>query len=235
MYSKASKSRRLLGLLGLAAVCARGETLQDLGELEKLAQSQAQRLLPPLSDRQRMVIGPLQSGLKLARCEGPVRAARAPGIAVQGRALIELRCDSGASWHIYVPVKVIGTTPVVLAAHAIVAGTVLGPNDLTVEQRDLTGLPPGYLDAPDIALGLTAARAIAGGSVLTNQQLLGVQAVQRGQMVTLLAESDGVSIKMAGRALNDGFVNQRVKVENLSSGKVVEGIARSAQVVEINF
>jgi flagella basal body P-ring formation protein FlgA len=44
-----------------------------------------------------------------------------------------------------------------------------------------------------------------------------------------------MSVRMAGRALSDGFVNQRVKVENLSSGKTVEGIARSEQIVEIIF
>jgi flagella basal body P-ring formation protein FlgA len=33
----------------------------------------------------------------------------------------------------------------------------------------------------------------------------------------------------------DGLINQRIRVENLSSGKVVEGIARSEQVVEIVF
>jgi flagella basal body P-ring formation protein FlgA len=42
-----------------------------------------------------------------------------------------------------------------------------------------------------------------------------------------------MSVSMQGRALSDGLINQRVKVENLSSGKVVEGIARSQQVVEI--
>jgi flagella basal body P-ring formation protein FlgA len=42
-----------------------------------------------------------------------------------------------------------------------------------------------------------------------------------------------MSIRMAGRAMSDGMVNQRVKVQNLSSGKIVEGIARSEQVVEI--
>jgi flagella basal body P-ring formation protein FlgA len=42
-----------------------------------------------------------------------------------------------------------------------------------------------------------------------------------------------MSVRMAGRALSDGLMNQRVKVENLSSGKIVEGIARSEQVVEI--
>ena len=38
---------------------------------------------------------------------------------------------------------------------------------------------------------------------------------------------------MEGKALGDALINQRVKVENLSSGKVVEGVARSEQVVEI--
>ena len=111
----------------------------------------------------------------------------------------------------------------------------MGPNDFRIEQRDVLGLPPGYLDDPGIAAGLTAARAIAGGSVVTNVELMGAQAVQRGQTVTLVAEAGGISIRMAGRALSDGFVNQRVKVENLSSGKIVEGIARSPQVVEIIF
>jgi flagella basal body P-ring formation protein FlgA len=59
--------------------------------------------------------------------------------------------------------------------------------------------------------------------------------VQRGQTVTLIASGGGVSVRMAGRAMNDGLVNQRVRVENLSSGKIVEGIARSEQVVEIIF
>jgi flagella basal body P-ring formation protein FlgA len=111
----------------------------------------------------------------------------------------------------------------------------LGAADLRVERHDLTELPPGYLDDPAIAVGLTAARGISTGAILTNQILLGTKAVQRGQMVTLIARVGGMSVRMAGRALSDGFVNQRVKVENLSSGKTVEGIARSEQIVEIIF
>jgi len=82
------------------------------------------------------------------------------------------------------------------------------------------------------ALPLTG---IPGGAILTNQQLLGAQAVKRGQSVTLIADAGGITVRMAGRALNDGLVNERIKVQNLSSGKTVEGIARSAQVVEIVF
>ena len=84
-------------------------------------------------------------------------------------------------------------------------------------------------------MGLTAARPISGGAVITNQQLVASKAVQRGQAVTLLADAGGMSVRMAGRALSDGLVNQRVRVQNLSSGKIVEGIARSEQIVEIIF
>ena len=131
------------------------------------------------------------------------------------------------------PVRIVGTSQVAIAAHAIVAGAVLTANDVRTEQRDITQLPGGYMDDPAVAVGLTAGRPISSGTVITNQLLLGAKAVQRGQTVTLQADAGGVRISMEGRALSDALVNQRVRVENLSSGKIVEGIARSQQVVEI--
>jgi flagella basal body P-ring formation protein FlgA len=208
---------------------------QDPAELEKLAGTEAQRLLPPLTDKQRLGVGPLPPRLALARCASGLHAERAPGLQVPNRVLMDLRCAGPTAWHVLIPVKVVGTTAVVLAAHALVMGTVLAPKDLAVEQRDVVGLPPGYLDDPGIAVGLTAGRAIAGGAILTNQQLVSAQSIQRGQTVTLVADGGGISVRMAGRALSDGLVNQRIKVENLSSGKIVEGIARSPQIVEILF
>ncbi|MGB6306461.1 MAG: flagellar basal body P-ring formation chaperone FlgA, partial [Steroidobacteraceae bacterium] len=119
------------------------------------------------------------------------------------------------------------------AARAIVVGSVLTAKDVRTEQRDVSALPPGYMDDPSVAIGLTASRPISSGAVITNQYLVAAKAVQRGQTVTLVADVGPMSVRMAGRALSDGLMNQRVKVENLSSGKIVEGIARSEQVVEI--
>ncbi len=217
------------------AAAASGSDFQDVAQLETLARAAAAHELAPITDQQRLEVGPLQPRLRLGRCANAITTRVAPGFRVPGRVLIELRCDSGMSWHLYVPVRVVGTAAAVIAAHAIVNGTVLRPEDLRSEQRDVGSLPQGYLDDPAIAIGLTANRAIAGGAVLTNQQLLGTRSVQRGQTVTLLAQIDGMSVRMAGRALADALVNQRIKVENLSSGKVVEGIARSSEIVEIVF
>ncbi len=219
-----------LSLLPLLAA-AEGFEQQDLKQLETLAKTQAALQFPPLTERQRFLVGPIDT--QLQKCQRPIRPVVASAVHMRDRVTIELICEEAKSWHIYVPVRIIGTSPVAVAAHAIVAGTVLKATDLKVEEHDLSELPLGFLDDPAIAVGLTASRPIAGGAYLTNQQLVAAKAVQRGQSVTLIADAGGISVRMAGRALSDGLMNQRVRVQNLSSGKVIEGIARSEQVVEI--
>jgi flagellar basal body P-ring formation protein FlgA len=209
--------------------------MQDIAALESLARGEAARQFPPLTDRERFLIGPIEPNLQLERCHQPVKAALASAHHMRDRATIELRCQNTKPWHLYVQVRVIGTSPVAVAVHAIIAGSVLKAEDMRVEQHDITELPPGFLDDPAIAVGLTASRPISGGAFLTNQQLVAAKAVQRGQSVTLVADVGGMSVRMAGKVLSDGMVNQRVRVQNLSSGRIVEGIARSEQVVEIIF
>jgi flagella basal body P-ring formation protein FlgA len=206
---------------------------QEIAELEQVARATALTELPPLTDHERLALGPISPGIHLRHCGVPVKPVVGEGMHMKDRVTVELRCASPTAWHIYVPVRIIGTSTVAVATHALVLGSVLTANDVRVEQRDVSELPPGFFDDPANAVGLTAARPISGGAIITNQQLMGAKAVQRGQSVTLLADAGGIQVRMAGRVLSDGLVNQRVKVQNLSSGKVVEGIARSEQVVEI--
>jgi flagella basal body P-ring formation protein FlgA len=205
----------------------------DIAQLEALAKSEAALQFPKLTDRQRFLAGPIEPHLQFDKCSRPLRPVVASPQHMKDRVTIELRCQDPKPWHLYVPVRIVATSPVAVAAHAIVAGTVVKATDLKVEEHDVSELPLGFLDDPAIAVGLTASRPIAGGAYLTNQELAAPKVVQRGQSVTLLADAGGISVRMAGRAMSDGLMNQRVKVQNLSSGKIVEGIARSEQVVEI--
>jgi flagella basal body P-ring formation protein FlgA len=234
------RSRRIAAVVGLLLVgllprarAAAGGGFETPAELSATARAAAAQAFGPRGTGQQLQVGVIAPGVQLRHCARPVEATPAPGVRVANRIVFVLQCTAPETWRIYVPVTVVGVTPVVVAAHAIVAGTVLGAGDLTLASRDLTGLPPGYLDSPRIAIGLTAARPLAQGQILTNQMLLGTEAVQRGQMVNLVAKVGGISVRMAGRALADGFVNQRVRVENLSSGKIVEGVARPDHTVRI--
>ena len=206
---------------------------QDTAQVEALARSEAALQFPKLTDRQRFVVGPLETHLQQEKCSRPLKAFVASPQHMKDRVMIELRCQDAKPWHLYVPVRIVATSPVAVAAHAIIAGTVIKATDLKTEEHDVSELPLGFLDDPSIAIGLTAARPIAGGAYISNQQLVAPKTVQRGQSVTLIADAGGMSVRMAGRALSDGLMNQRVRVQNLSSGKIVEGIARSEQTVEI--
>jgi flagellar basal body P-ring formation protein FlgA len=223
----------LLPALAVAPAAAEILDPQDIEQLEALAKSEAAAQFPKLTDRQRFVAGPIERRLPFDPCTRPVRPVVASPQHMKDRVMIELRCQDPKPWHLYVPVRIVATSPVAVAAHAIVAGAEIKAADLKIEEHDISELPLGFLDDPAIALGLTASRPIAGGAYLTNQQLAAPKAVQRGQAVTLLADAGGISVRMAGRALTDGLINQRVRVQNLSSGKIVEGIARSQQIVEI--
>ncbi|HSZ07947.1 MAG TPA: flagellar basal body P-ring formation chaperone FlgA [Steroidobacteraceae bacterium] len=206
---------------------------QDTAQVEALARSEAALQFPKLTDRQRFVVGPLETHLQQEKCSRPLKAFVASPQHMKDRVMIELRCQDAKPWHMYVPVRIVATSPVAVAAHAIIAGTVIKATDLKTEEHDVSELPLGFLDDPSIAIGLTAGRPIAGGAYISNQLLVAPKTVQRGQSVTLVADAGGMSVRMAGRVLSDGLLNQRVKVQNLSSGKIVEGIARSEQTVEI--
>lgn len=229
-------SRRcILAALALAPTLAGAEISdpRDIAELEALAKSEAALQFPKLTDRQRFLVGPIEPRLQFDQCNRPIKPMVASPQHMKDRVMIELLCQDPKPWHLYLSVRIVGTSPVAVATHAIVAGTEIKAADLKIEEHDISELPLGFLDDPAIAVGLIASRPIPGGAYLTNQQLTAPKVVQRGQSVTLLADAGGISVRMAGRALSDGLMNQRVKVQNLSSGKIVEGIARSEQIVEI--
>jgi hypothetical protein len=57
--------------------------------------------------------------------------------------------------------------------------------------------------------------------------------IRRGQTVTLTVGDGQFAIRTRGTALMDGAVNQRIRVKNTQSGRIVEGIVRSREQVEV--
>ena len=248
MNRATSKFRRLLrnGLpaavmatasLGMAQAGASdlpSEAIQPPEQIEAAARVEAQRRLPAVTANQRLISGPVDGRLRLAQCPQALSARIAPGVALRDRALVEVRCEAARGWRVFVPVRVAGSRTAVVLKRAVVAGETLKPEDLTTIDADPAQLPLGYFDDPRAVAGLTTSRSMAPGVVPTNQMLKIANSIARGQEVTLLAVADGLNVRVAGRALSDGYLNQRIKVQNSSSGKVVEGIARSDRIVEIN-
>jgi flagella basal body P-ring formation protein FlgA len=50
----------------------------------------------------------------------------------------------------------------------------------------------------------------------------------------LAASASGVEVRAAGKALEDGRQGARIRVQNLTSMKVVEGVVDTARVIHVS-
>jgi flagella basal body P-ring formation protein FlgA len=91
----------------------------------------------------------------------------------------------------------------------------------------------GYLTSPEALIGQRLRQQLTAGRIITPQVLQADNIIRRGQSVTLIATAGGINVTMSGKSLMDGALNQRIRAENLSSGRVIEGIVRSREHVEI--
>lgn len=110
--------------------------------------------------------------------------------------------------------------PVLVAASNISRGQTLAREDLErrVERIDSSRLRP--LDAIDAAVGQTAARTLRPGDILEADDVRPPDLVRRGQRVTVRALSGGLVLKTVARAMDDGRMDQVIRLRHPRSREV---------------
>lgn len=177
--------------------------------------------------------GMLDGRLKLTECDQPLQGFLRPGTKIGPRTVVGVRCSGAKPWKIYVPVVMSVRTQVWVARQPLPRGHLLRREDLVADTRDVARMTAGYVSDSNRLVGQRLRSSILAGRVLTLKLLEPNDIVSRGQTVTLTVSAGGLAIRMAGKALMDGALNQRIRVENLNSGRVVEGIVRSPEIVEV--
>jgi flagella basal body P-ring formation protein FlgA len=109
----------------------------------------------------------------------------------------------------------------VLAAREIAEGTVLTPEDLSIEtvasdRPEPAGWAPPY--------GLVALRKVPQNAELRTDMLRAAQmpvAVRRNESVVIRIEQPGLTVTALGVALQEGRIGEYVKVRNTDSSRVI--------------
>lgn len=177
----------------------------------------------------------LDPRLRLAACGKPLEAFLPPGGQRQGNTAVGVRCSGPRPWSIYVPADVRVVEKVAVLAHPLARGTVLGAGDIRLEPRDTSALTSGFYTDARAVVGKQITNAVAAGSVLTPQILKAPLAIHRGERVTLLAQTAGIEVRMAGKAMGDGALGQRIRVRSLPSKRIVEGVVGRDGVVVVDL
>lgn len=216
-----------------AAAAAATDDLQPVGDIVSAAESYLAARLAGHASGLVPRAGQLDPRLGLPRCDRALEGFLPSGGRIGRRTVVGVRCSGGRPWKVYVPVDVQEPRTVLVVRRTLPRGHVLTAADFTTEERDVSRLARGYLADSGSAIGRRLDRRVMAGDVLEPSMLEEELLVQRGQSVTLVVQSDALSVRMAGLALADGTRGERIRVRNLASERVVEGVVRSPEEVEV--
>jgi flagella basal body P-ring formation protein FlgA len=103
-----------------------------------------------------------------------------------------------------------------------------------LERRDLGQTPLQPVTSLEGLEGKQAAYPIAVNQVVTVTMVESPRVIRRGGAITLVYESAGLRVETPGRAAEPGRVGDHIRVENPSSGKVVDGQVLDEKTVKVN-
>jgi flagellar basal body P-ring formation protein FlgA len=241
MTTNVTEIRRFaLGLLaltvfasGTAALAQDASRIEPPESIRAAAEAFVKSQLPQEASVASVTAGALDSRLRLVRCTGGLRPQLPAGAALQSRTMIGVACAGPVHWTVYVPVTVESRISVLVLKHPVPRDARLTIEDVTVETRKVTGLSTAFLTAVTDLEARTVQRPLPMGTTLTIDMFKPDLVIKHGQEVTLVAAAGGIEVRATGRALADAAGGTRVKVQNLSSLKVVEGVVEGPDLVRV--
>ena len=225
--------RRLILLCLAAAGAAMSAPVTDISSLQSAAERAVRREIPAGDGQVIVHAQTLDPRLRLAECDRPLDAAITGDGQARAHTTVAVRCPGTVHRTIYLSVTIDSEFPVLVARHAMSRDAELTAEDFELMSRHLPGLTSDYVTKPAMISGQRLRQAIASGEALSLEAITPSNLIHRGQQVTLVAGTGGFEVRMSAVALSDGRLADRIRVQNLSSQRVVEGIVRSNNVVEV--
>jgi flagella basal body P-ring formation protein FlgA len=185
--------------------------------------------------KSRIDVGALDARLRLTPCNNELETFFLKGSRAFGRTTVGVRCTVPKPWTIYVPATVKIYGKVLATSHPVARGTRITKNDIKTLDYELALLSSGYYVDPNNIVGKIAKRPIPTGRVFRPALLDAPRLVQRGEEVTILAETKGLKVQMPGVALMDGSAQDKITIRNKASKKVIQGTVVAAGVVKVRM
>jgi len=176
----------------------------------------------------------LDSRLRLTKCPLPLTSTLAPGSQFSGKSTVHLRCNSNSPWTVYLSAQIQLYGKVIQTTTPLTRGHILKASDLVAAEEDLSRIRYGYFIDKKNLIGKQLKRQLPQGRIIRANYVKSKTLVKRGELVSIIAENTGYSVKMTGTAMGSGALGDRIQVKNSSSKRIVEGIIQKAGVVSIN-
>jgi len=124
---------------------------------------------------------------------------------------------------------------VVCTSRNLKKGEVIKKEDVYLAKKDISHLSSKVLTHIDKAEGLMAKHNLRAGTCLKEWMLEKTHTLEKGDIVTILAESGDIKVTVPGRVLMKGYTGELVKVQNLMSKKYIYAKVVNSSTVIVEF
>ena len=111
----------------------------------------------------------------------------------------------------------------------------LNEDDIELQRVDLSNVPANVITDPETILGKRTRRAIGAKTILRADLIELPPLVKRGDLVMIIAESDGFKITALGQVKKRGRLGERIPVINFDSKKILYARVVDANTVKVDF
>ncbi|MGI6681051.1 MAG: flagellar basal body P-ring formation chaperone FlgA [Bdellovibrionota bacterium] len=148
--------------------------------------------------------------------------------------LLSVASSNGDTQKIAVSANIEEWKDVPVANRQIYKGEVVGESDFIMARMNLSKLPKESLDVEKEVIGKEATRNINKGDVFSNNTLILPPIIKQGEKIKIVYETSLLSAVATGVAMQDGGENERIKIKNDSSNKLLEGEVVEQGLVRVN-
>lgn len=210
-------------------VHAANYSMADLtGDTAKWLESQAS---VSALNQLKIQVYPLDARLADKSCEQPLSYSLVGG-QLQRQNTVKIQCPDQTGWQLFASAKVSQLITAVAVTRQLAAGSYLSKELLTQTETELLQSRGSLISDAKLVVGARTKKALNAGQILTQNDLC---LVCKGDVVTIVGVSNGLSVTTQATALQDGALGDDVKVQNLQSKRVLTAQITAVKRVEIKL
>jgi len=225
----------LTSSVALLAGQSQASEFQALDDIRKAATDFAAQKI--VTNRQNSTIetGRLDPRLRLNKCEQPLTVTPLSQRNNSANMTVIVKCETDKPWTVYIPIKVKTYITIAVANRPLSRHMPISKADISFEQREISRLSRSYFESPDNLIGRSPKRSLTKGSVISPRDLDIKKVISKGSRISILAETNGISVRMPGLALADAGKGEQIQVQNLSSKRKILATVMAPGIVKVTM
>lgn len=132
-----------------------------------------------------------------------------------------------------VRVKIAYFDNVLIATDRIGRHQLINNENCTAKRMEITSLTARPLTSESSLADLRSKRDIRNGQILSSGSTEKIPTILSGQGVSILYKSTILEISAKGKAMESGYVGEKIRIKNEQSKKIITGIIVDSETVEI--